>query len=247
MDDYQNPKAEKSYISPSLPSFGDREKKVRIASKTLPSENGYEYAKERDEVVLRKKPHAATYIKAKFLEDTRQVFVLTIQKYMSESGMPYGAGFSFVGDEIGRFCEFLANIQSVELKRKGSVNITDGELRRIALTTYQAKHLVAENEELFSEILRYALTKEDVVAVGYRKQQLKVFRSLMDDPEYFNRVKNAKGCSDEALWQKFFEKNQWIFGYGLDYIYSTSLDDKRIEQVVSGHHEVKVVRELTRF
>jgi hypothetical protein len=85
MDNYQNPKPGKTYISPSLPAFGNKERRVRIASKALPSANGYEYVKERDEVVLRKKPDAATYISAKFLEDTRQVFVLTVQKFMTES------------------------------------------------------------------------------------------------------------------------------------------------------------------
>ena len=33
----------------------------------------------------------------------------------------------------------------------------------------------------------------------------------------------------------FFEKNPWIFGYGLDYIYTSNLDDKRLEQVVHGY------------
>lgn len=37
------------------------------------------------------------------------------------------------------------------------------------------------------------------------------------------------------LWQRFFEKNPWIFGYGLSYIYASSLDDKRLEQVVQGY------------
>lgn len=234
-DDYQTPKPGKTYISPSLKSFGYKDRRVRIASKVLPSENGYEYAKERDEVVLRKKPDAATHIKAKFLEDTRQVFVLTVQKFLTDSGMPYGTGFSFVGDEIGKFCEFLSNIQSVEFQRTGSVNITDEELRRIALTTHQAKHLVSDNEELFSEVLRYSLTKRDVVTVGYRKQQLETFRRLLSDEDYFEELKRVKQCSDESLWQRFFEKNQWVFGYGLDYIYSAGLDDKRLEQVVRGH------------
>lgn len=60
MDDYQNPKPGKTYISPSLQSFRDKDKRIRIASKVLPSDDGYEYAKERDEVVLRNKPDAAT-------------------------------------------------------------------------------------------------------------------------------------------------------------------------------------------
>lgn len=236
MDNYQNPKPGKTYISPSLPAFGDKERRVRIASKVLPSSDGYEYVKERDEVVLRKKPDAATYISAKFLEDTRQVFVLTVQKFMTESGMPYGSGFSFVGDEIGKFCEFLANIQSVAFQRGGTVNISDEELRKISLTSHQAKSLVADNEELFAEVLRNAITKKDVVAIAYRKRQLGIFKKLLDDPEYFDDLKTKKHCKDESLWQQFFEKNPWIFGYGLSYVYSSGLDEKRLEQVVRGYH-----------
>jgi len=235
MGNYQNPKPGKTYISPALPAFGDKTRLVRIASKVLPSVDGYDYAKERDEVVLRKKPDAATYITAKFLEDTRGVFVLTVQKFMTETGMPYGSGFSFVGEEIGRFCEFLANIHSVNFTHGGSINISDAELRRISLTSSQAKELVTDNEELIAEVLRNSVTKSDVVALGYRKRQLEVFAKLLEDDNYFDNLKQKKKCTDEALWQQFFEKNPWIFGYGLSYIYSSGLDERKLEQVVRGY------------
>lgn len=236
MDNYRYPKPGKTYISPALPSFGDKTKKVRIASKVLPSVDGYEYVKERGEVVVRKKPDAATYISAKFLEDTRRVFVLSVQKFMTATGMPYGAGFSFVGDEIGKFCEFLANIQSVAFKDSRKINIADEELRKIALTTHQAKNLVNDNEELFAEIIRHSITKEDVVALGYRKRQLAVFQRMLEEKTYFEELKDRKYCNDESLWQQFFEKNPWIFGYGLNYVYSSPLDEKRLEQVVRGYN-----------
>lgn len=234
-DDYQNPLPGKTYISPSLPAFGDKERRVRIASKILPSEDGYEYANERDEIVLRKKPDAKTYITAKFLEDTRKTFVLTVQKFVSETGQPYGSGFSFVGEEIGRFCEFLANIQSVDFKNRAKVNISDEELRKIALTTHQAKSFLTENQELFAEVLKSEVTTEDLVAVGFRKKQLSVYSNLLHDQSYFDDLKNRKKCSNEALWQKYFEKNPWVFGYGLGYIFLSSLDDRKLEQVVQGH------------
>lgn len=234
-DDYLNPLPGKTYISPSLQAFGDKDRRVRIASKVLPSEDGYEYVKERDEVVLRKKPDAATYITAKFLEDTRQTFVLTVQKFMSETGQPYGSGFSFVGDEIGRFCEFLANIQSVDFKSKAKVNISDEELRKIALTTHQAKTFVTENQQLFAEVLRSEVTTEDLIAVGYRKKQLDVYENLLNYPSYFDSLKEKKKCSNEGLWQKYFEKNPWIFGYGLGYIFLSGLNERKLEQVVQGH------------
>lgn len=234
-DDYQNPLPGKTYISPSLQAFGDKDRRVRIASKILPSENGYEYARERDEVVLRKKPDAKTYITAKFLEDTRQTFVLTVQKFVSETGQPYGSGFSFVGEEIGRFCEFLANIQSVDFKTRAKVNISDEELRKIALTTHQAKTFLTENQDLFAEVLKSEVTTEDLIAVGFRKKQLSVYKNLLNDQSYFDDIKQRKNCSSEVLWQKYFEKNPWVFGYGLGYIFLSALDDKKLEQVVQGH------------
>jgi hypothetical protein len=234
-DDYQNPLPGKTYISPSLQSFGNKDRRVRIASKILPSEDGYEYARERDEVVLRKKPDAKTYITAKFLEDTRQTFVLTVQKFVSETGQPYGSGFSFVGEEIGRFCEFLANIQSVDFKTRAKVNISDVELRKIALTTNQVKTFFTENQELFAEVLKSEVTTEDLIAVGFRKKQLSVYKNLLNDQSYFDDLKQKKNCSNEALWQKYFEKNPWVFGYGLGYIFLSALDDKKLEQVVQGH------------
>jgi len=234
-DDYQNPLPGKTYISRSLEAFGAKDRRVRIASKILPSEDGYEYAKERDEIVLRRKPDAKTYITAKFLEDTRQTFVLTVQKFVSETGQPYGIGFSFVDEEIGRFCEFLANIQSVDFKTRAKVNITDEELRKIALTTHQAKTFVTENQDLFAEVLKSEVTTEDLIAVGFRKKQLSVYENLLSDQSYFDDLKRKKNCTNEGLWQKYFEKNPWVFGYGLGYIFLSGLDDKKLEQVVQGH------------
>lgn len=234
-DDYQNPISGKTYISPSLPAFGNKERRVRIASKILPSEDGYEYAKERDEVVLRKKPDAKTYITAKFFEDSRQTFVLTVQKFVTETGQPYGSGFSFVGEEIVRFCEFLSNIQSVDFKNRKKVNISDEELRRIALSSHQATAFLVENQALFAEALKSEVTTEDLVAVGFRKKQLGVYGNLLDDPSYFEELKQRKNCSNEALWQKYFEKNPWVFGYGLGYIFLSGLDDRKLEQVVQGY------------
>jgi len=234
-DDYLNPLPGKTYISPSLQDFAKKERKVRIASKLLPSKEGYEYVKERDEVVVRKKPDAATYITAKFIEDNRKIFVLSVQKFSSETGQPYGSGFSFVGEEIGKFCEFLANIQSIDFTGNNKVNITDDELRKIALTSNQAKNFLSENQEIFAEALKSQVTTKDLIAVGYRKKQLGVFERLLNESEYFSSLKGQKNCGDEALWQKYFEKNPWVFGYGLGYIFLSGLEDRKLEQVVQGH------------
>lgn len=236
MDNYENPKPGKTYISPSLNAFGQLERKVRIASKVIESPDAYAFAEIKDETVLRHKDDAKSYIKATFFEDDRRISVLTIQGYTVATDKPRNACFSFVGNEIGELLKFIANIQGVSFSGRGTVNISDEELRRLVLSNSQARNLVEENEELFAEIVRSSITKSDVVAVGYRKKQLEVFRSLLEDPSYFEALKVRKQCTDESLWQQFFEKNPWIFGYGLSYIYLSSLNDKKLEQVVTGHH-----------
>jgi len=235
MDTYQDPKPGITYISPKLDSFGDPQRKVRIATKLIEQPETYAFAQVKDEVVLRHKEDAKTCITAKFFEDDRGIFVLSIQGYTVATGKPHNASFAFIGDEIGKLIEFINHIQTVPLKSTGSMKITDEDLRRVVLSNVQAQALFQDNQELFAEVIRSAVTKEDVVAVGYRKRQLQVFQQLLENDEYFNTVKAQKQCNNEAVWQKFFEKNPWIFGYGLSYIHLSTLDEKKLEQVVHGH------------
>jgi hypothetical protein len=236
MDNYQDPKPGKTYISPSLASFGQKDRKVRIASKVIESPDVYAFATIKDEIVIRHKKGAKSHVTAKFFEDDRRIFVLSIQGYTVASDKPHNSSFSFVGDEINTLLELIANVRTVAFKGSASVNIEDEELRRLVLSKRQAENLIEENEALFAEVLASSITKKDVVAVGYRKKQLETFRLLLEDPTYFDRIKKQKSCTDEALWQKFFEKNPWIFGYGLNYVYLEGLIDKKLEQVVQGHH-----------
>lgn len=234
MDSYENPAPGKTYISPSLDAFSDPQRKIRIATKLIEHTDTYAFAQMKGEVVLRHKPDAKSCIKAKFFEDDRGVFVLSIQGYTVATSKPHNASFSFTGEEIGKLVEFINHIQSMPLSNAGPMRITDENLRRLVLSKPQVQALLRDNDELFVEVVRSALTKEDVVAVGYRKRQLKVFEQLMEDDGYFRRTKGQKRCGDEALWQMFFERNPWIFGYGLSYIYLSGLNQKKLEQVVSG-------------
>ena len=133
MDNYENPKPGKTYISPSLSAFGQQDRKVRIASKVIESPSVYAFATVKDEIVLRQKENAKTHIKATFFEDDRHMNVLTIQGYTVASEKPHNASFSFVGNEIHTLLEFVANVRSVAFSGSGSINISDEELRRLVL------------------------------------------------------------------------------------------------------------------
>ena len=236
MDDYKNPKTGKTYISPRLSAFHDTTKKVRIASKLIESPSDYTFANVKGEVVLRHKENAKSYITAKFIEDSRDVFVLNIQKYTVGTDSPHSVSFSFVNEEISKLLEFVKNIHLVNLDRSSPMNIEDEELKKIILSDSQAKKIIQENQELLTEVLRSEVTKEDIISVGFRKKQLEWYEKLLNDPERFEEVKGIKKTTNEGLWQHYFEKNPWIFGYGLGYIFLEGLDNKKLEQVVQGYN-----------
>lgn len=234
--DYDNNKrSDKTYMSKSLPAFHDKDVKVRIASKTFDKGAAPVFAVVKGELVLREREGGKRVVKATFYEGDRQISVLHLQAYTAETGSPHKAGFALIGDEIGRFVEFAKHIQEYVFHHDHPVNITDEELRKYILSERQATELLVGNPGVLAEVLRTKITKEDIVAIGYRRGQLDAYAKLLADPEYFAKVKEAKQCGNEALWQKFFEKNTWFFGYGLGYLFLSSLDDKKLENVVQGH------------
>ena len=93
---------------------------------------------------------------------------------------------------------------------------------------------MADNAEIFEKLAESGELKKDLIAIGYRRRQLELFERFLADDDYFERIKAEKGLTHEGLWQKFFEKNQWIFGYGLSFVFLTGLDNQKLEQGVSG-------------
>jgi len=79
------------------------------------------------------------------------------------------------------------------------------------------------------------LTEADIRLLSNRKEQLQRFERLLTDPEYFrHEEERATTRGAEAVWQAFFEANQWIFGYGLNLIACESLDDGKLERITAG-------------
>ena len=71
-----------------------------------------------------------------------------------------------------------------------------------------------------------AITSKDIVNTSFRKRELKIFKKLIDDNDYWKTYaleNDISGSKEEKVWQYFFEKNEWIFGYGLDYRFKTIL------------------------
>lgn len=119
------------------------------------------------------------------------------------------------------------------LKLLSELNLADINERRITLaeddlpaddeTKKKIKTFLLrkDGQQIIEELLNSGIiTTSDIVSIGYRKKQLEIFDKLLKEPNYIAIYKTENNIIDERLeilWQHFFSKNDWIFGYGLDY------------------------------
>lgn len=224
---YRNKKPGKTYVSRSVSSGpsapGEPGRRIRIASKVIDGAESHEFVHELGSQRIRITTGGRSEIVAKFYEDDRSVFTLQIQRYVVRSGAPIREHFSFHGEEVLRLIEFILNMKRLHLANDDGLNIPDDQLHKLLLSPGQARKLISENQDLITEALKSEVTTSDIVAIGYRKKQLERYRELLKEP----------GTS-EADWQAFFEQNVWIFGYGLTYLFLSNLNERKLEQAVSG-------------
>lgn len=238
-DYHSNKRTDKTYISPAIKtgdeSKGIPEREIRIVSKIIDSTESYLFAKIKNELVIRVTDGERQELKANIFEDTRGIYVLTFQKFTKQSGSPHKYSFSFVGEEILKLKKFLLSLKDLPIESREKRQVSDLELSEIILTQSQKRKIIIENQDLFFDVMKSDITKSDIVALGYRKRQLEIFDKLLNDSNYFLEYKKQlKADKDELVWQSFFESNTWIFGYGLNYIFTTNIEGKKLEQVVKG-------------
>lgn len=242
---HDNKLADKTYISKAFPqykivpdykggSIKEFQDNIRIISKVIDSEEQYTFAKIKDQIVLRRTSKGRQEIRATIFEESRGITVLTFQRYTLPSGKPHETSFSFVDEEIGILYHFIKNLSDLPINDITASSIKDSELENVLYSKENTRAFILDHQELLLQLLFSELTKEDIIALGYRKKQLEIFAKLLNDSNYFEDLKQKYKVGNEGLWQKFFEKNNWIFGYGLNYVFNSPLDNKKLEQVVSG-------------
>lgn len=172
-------------------------------------------------------------IKFTFITKSNEITKIELRKYKE-----YKAGWeeqwSSADDPIGlthfSFQKILALLQLMTELDLASVTerrlaIHDGPGPIDKATADKVKSIVAlpEGYKILDEVLQSGLIQShDIVNIGYRKAQLAIFKRLLEDPDYLDAYKadeNLTTSQEEKVWQHFFQKNPWIFGFGLDYRY----------------------------
>jgi hypothetical protein len=211
----------------------------RILSRVFECED-HEFIKQGKELILRITPKARQEIVAKFYEDTREIFTLQIQRFGSPRGTPHKISFSFVDDEIGKLCNFINNIPILPIKGETKQQFDETYLENTNFTKEQFLKLLSRQPDIIADLVlelqKHNISQEDIKVLGHRKKQLEVFDDMLNKDDYFEEMKTQmKIDKDETVWQRFFEKNTWILGYGLNYIFNSELDEKKLEQMTTGN------------
>lgn len=213
----------KLYVSKNF-SFSGKDIVYRYAWKKLEASTLKEIIKIGNEIVLHETGTGIHQIKARFIEDDRFITHLHIQRWNTRSGNPIGEQVVLYGDQITRLIDFLNSIRLLEFPGPAKFNPNEADLRLVSMTDAAAIKLLEDRPKLVAEFARNRITTEDVVALAYRREQLGEFSQMLDRGESIS----------EDDWQKFFERNQWIFGYGLSYIFTTGLDGRSLQQTIRG-------------
>lgn len=129
---------------------------------------------------------------------------------------------TFTLEKITSFIEFL--VDNISSLKEWKIALSEIEWKDINISKNQIEKFLETKEwtDIIKEFLNNKTTKEDIINIWYRKEQLSVFYKLMNEDWYKEKYKKEiwkENTKDETMWQYFFNKNDWIFWYWLDYRY----------------------------
>lgn len=213
-------------------------KRARYLDRVFPDVEGEVLGIVKHEVVLRTTRTGKRQIKLYVIEDPRRIRSLVLQNFDMRNGNDIpskNTHFLLFGQEIDDLLEIASLAREGDFQVSGKFRIGLNQLQRLDITPEAVRALVGSDTQLLESVLRHEVTEKDVVAVAYRKQQVRRFEALLRDPEYFRGEESkAAGNGPEAVWQSFFEENQWIFGGTLFLSSVGAIDNGKLERAVAG-------------
>jgi hypothetical protein len=160
-----------------------------------------------------------TQVSAIITQDDKKIRRLTLQTFKTHAGDWIRAvekdEFTFCEDEFNRLLGFLSQIEFIDLSNEENFQIEDistkaGPKAIIDASdrgiVNQIKRWTEDQRSGFVRALQRQLTAEEINILLGRRQGLEEYEEHM-----------GLGDWSETQWQDFFERQQWVFGYGLDY------------------------------
>lgn len=160
-----------------------------------------------------------TQVSALITQDDKKIKRLTFQTFKTRAGDWIESvekdEFTFRPDEFTRLLGFLSQIEFIDLSNEEKFQIEDISTKAGPKTIIDTSDRgIIERVKSMTEgqrngllgALQQSLTAEEINILLGRRQGLEKYEEHM-----------RLGDWSEAQWQDFFEREQWVFGYGLDY------------------------------
>jgi hypothetical protein len=154
-----------------------------------------------------------TQVSVLVTQDSKQVRRLTLQTFKTRAGDWIEAVEK--DDEFSRLLTFLSQIQFIDLSNEQNFQIEDISTKAGPKAIIDAsdrgivdriKGMAEAQRSTVLRSLHRSLSNEDINILLGRKEGLEEFEGQITAKEW-----------TETEWQDFFDRQQWVFGYGLDY------------------------------
>jgi len=162
-----------------------------------------------------------TMLKAVYIKEKDDIEGIEFIKLISGKEMQKVSLSKFNLVQIKAFLSLISEIDLKGITEKRLKIFDDEELDED--TIKQVKTLLSQDggaDVIESLIDEGIITSRDIVNTSFRKRGLQIFEKMLNEEGYWKTYATENDItqsSEEKVWQFFLEKNEWIFGYGLDY------------------------------
>jgi hypothetical protein len=223
LDDYEYfklRKEAKTYISKVFTFGGSNTERLRNVKMVVEGSDSLHLGEIEGVLCLRLTGNIRkTQVSALVTQDDNGVKRLTLQTFKETGGdwirSVEKEEFTFRPDEFNRLLGFLSQIEFIDLSNEDNFQIEDISTKSGPKTIIDAsdrgivsriRSMPEEQRSGLLGALQQSLSHEEINILLGRKQGLKEYEEHMRLSDW-----------SEADWQDFFERQQWVFGYGLDY------------------------------
>ncbi len=162
-----------------------------------------------------------TMLKIIYIKDQNDIEGFEIIKLVSASEKERVKLSKFNFAQLKEFLRFISEIDLKGITAKRMKILDDQELDPDTIRSVKTLLSKQGGAELVEALINEGIiSSKDIVNTAFRKRGLQIFSDFKNNSEYWKSYaaeNNISPHSEEKVWQFFFEKNEWIFGYGLDY------------------------------
>lgn len=247
-----------AYVSKSFAGvvLTDTQQRFVIKKFSLQEDETVEEVRLMGEYTLSGSISSNIQLKVLLLRDSHEIESIVIQKF--KNGSPTPDSVSFKNIEFVKLLEFLNKIRFIDFKEvdKFRIRVSEIDTSKVlvdrvdaALMQYISSLDDADRRFVIESLAHKKLTFEELNILSGRKAGLQEFE--------MNLFGNSSWKEKE--WQDFFSRNEWVFGYGLDYRFLRILqreahvsdsdlggDDSVISDYLMGSTQFTVLVELKR-